>query len=128
MLWKFLENSDVANMLNYLAKPFYTDNSSEFYGFIPLNKDSYCSWGLLVEGEVICAVHLLGVKPNCVGDNPTKEQKLIDIGLEYVVMFYGTDNCSYLVRFNNKSTALMYLDSLQVFDVDSEPCAVYYNS
>jgi len=60
-------------------------------------------------------------------DEPTKEIELIKSGLNGIVLFYGSDNTSFMVRFKQGKLQRGQID-LSVFDDSMLDKSLFYNS
>ena len=121
---KFLnpEKHHILNMINYMTD--YRKDKFTFEGFIPAPEDYS---GILVEGVNYLAVHLSQEPIRCaVSDDETKESKFIQSGKSWVAMFYGSDNCSYIKRFDNKERMYKWFNKTQELHQDDSWC--WYNS
>lgn len=112
------------NTINYMAD-FLDD--WKFLGFMPLMKE-YNYWGAVIDGVFVCAVHV-SKHPieHRFGDDPNKEDIMIDKGLLYVVCFYGPDNTSYCKRFKKYEHAIEWIMKTKEFNY-TIPSVFFYNS
>lgn len=116
---KHLKN-EVANLINYMS------SGDTFYGFVNISPDDF-NWGVEINGEAFCAVHILPKSLTTLSDEPEKEAEAINKGHVFPVLFYGSDNTSYLMRFKLEETMGHVLQDMEHFDRFEETC-YYYNS
>ncbi|CAL9993559.1 hypothetical protein VPHK567_0135 [Vibrio phage K567] len=114
------------NMINYMSSQFVT--GSTFLGFLPVTAAND-SWGTVVPGSDHrwCAVHFFEEEQlETRSDEEETEQKRIDKGLTWLMVFYGVDNTSYMKRFKTREHLLDWWYSHDVlFSTDG---LLYYNS
>lgn len=118
---KYYKNK-VANLINYMT----ASNENSFYCLIKLSSDDDY-WGITLDGERFCAAHILEKTHRVLSDHEEAEKEAIKKGKLFPVLFYGTDNTSYLMRFVTKAQAKKFLDEIEEFSsFDHE--TFYYNS
>lgn len=125
MMHKWVDHYHM-NMINYMSSQFNTDTT--FLGFLPVTA-SDDSWGLSVpeSDHRWTAVHFFNdEKQETRSDEEEREQKRIDKGYTWLVVFYGVDNTSYMKRFKTRKHVLEWwykTESLHTTDG-----LFYYNS
>lgn len=121
----FLQNkdNDVINTINYMSKT----GSGTFIGFFPIS-GNYCTWGVEINEQYCCAVYLMEETTRNVSDHQDLENLYISVGLDLPVLFYGSDNTSYIMRFKDAEDAYSWLRENESFNALETDGACYYNS
>lgn len=119
-------SDDLMNLVNYMSSPFYGHNryTYVFAGFVPLRNDYF---GLYKDGVHYVAVHL-STEPvrKVVSDEDEREAKMIQSGKSWIAIFYGSDNTSFIKRFDSRKRMLKWFES--VTELKRDDSWLYYNS
>ena len=108
----------IANLVNYMT---CAGRHAKFLGFLPINaKLDY--WGIRFDdgGAAYCAVHLYEYCSHFMSEEEKREKKDIDAGKQTVLVFYGTDNTSYIRRFDSVTRAMKWFEKAE--EVDPDDC------
>lgn len=124
MAHKYLDGDKypLMNLINYMTD--YNKKDFVFEGFIPtINNFS----GIDIEGINYLAVHLSTTPVRkVISDDHVKEERYILSGKSWVAILYGSDNCSYVKRFDNKERMYKWFKNLKSLSQDDSWC--WYNS
>ena len=113
------------NTINYMAGSWSSANflDASFIGFLPISGE--WNWGVEIDGVPCCAVHLFRTRPDFYwGDD---ERDTLEYATEnpWVLMFFGSDNSSYFLRFPTREDALTVMSTMQSACSDN---LLYFNS
>lgn len=113
---------NLINTINYMSSQF--KDGFTFAGFIPLVDDYF---GVTVDGVCYTAVHL-SIKPfrNVLSDNEDKERKHIESGKSWIALLYGSDNSSFMKRFDSEQRMHKWFDKLT--ELRQDESWLWYNS
>lgn len=117
------------NLVNYMSKPFAcgirnTNRNFTFLGFIPL-KDDY--FGLVSNNVNYAAIHVSNESVRVIrSDEEEREKKMIQSGKSWLVIIYGSDNTSFMKRFDSERRMLNWVENTKQLVRDDS--WLYYNS
>ena len=118
---KYVDNQ-IMNMVNYMSD--YRSKDFTFKGFIPA-PDTY--FGMSIGDENFVAVHLSKTPiKKLISDDKVKERKFIQSGKSWVAMLYGSDNTSYIKRFDSEDRMNKWWSKLKELRQEDSWC--FYNS
>ena len=106
------------NMLLYLLEPFR--KGWTLFGLTHSDEEYL---GLKIEEYSLVSVFGKRYAPECHSDWEDKEQVQIDAGKTAIVLFYGTDNSSYMRRMTPEE-----YDKLELIRYTQEKDDLFYNS
>lgn len=113
------------NMINYLANS--ATGKFVFYSFAEVVGTNYWAW--LVDDVYYCALKITREPVDyCVSDECDREQAQIDQGLMFPLLLKGTDNTSYIKRFQDKNSMFDWARTVKNIDIDQDNSLLYYNS
>ncbi len=126
---RLMSKLPTVNLINYMADGFSGGPFQEasFLGFLPITGE-YSNWGVEIDGQTHCAVHLFRTIPGFVwGDDP-KDTAENAIKNPWVLMFYGSDNSSCMIRFPTRKVAEARIAAMKSVSHMGDPDMMYYNS
>lgn len=104
MQHKHIEH-ELFNTINYMSAQFLPEFT--FFGFIPV-KDEY--FGVMAGDVHLAAIHISDTTVNKVmSDDEAKEEKQLRNGKRWLAVIYGSDNSSFMKRFDSKERMLKWL-------------------
>lgn len=126
MIHKHSDNS-LINMVNYMANSYNGPRS--FYSFCEITGD-YKEWGMLVDGVYYCALFLFETEMYTpVSDQEDTESKMIEDGQLYAVLLKGSDNCSFVKRFETREEMEDWARTVKEVDPNAPASSyLWYNS
>ena len=118
------EEHSIINLVNYMSDPFPPYGEFMFRGFVPLQGQYF---GLHHKGVDFAAVHLSTVPVKRVrSDECDREEKMIQSGKRWLALFYGSDNTSYMKRFDSKERMEKWFNKTEKLVWDNS--WLFYNS
>ena len=112
-------------MVNYMANS--SSGKLVFYSFCEVINNNYWAW--LHDGVYYCAIMIAQeADMQCISDDENREQEQISNGFVWPVCLTGSDNASFVKRFQSKKEMLNWAFQVKSIDIDNDSTFLFYNS